>query len=57
MARKIKEIKTGKPKQVKVGFYLDADVDAKLEEISRRHGASKAWLFRKAVTLLLKEYK
>jgi hypothetical protein len=57
MARKIKEIKTGKPKQVKIGFYLDADIDEKLEEVSRRHGASKAWLLRKAVTLLLKEYK
>jgi hypothetical protein len=56
MPRKIKEIKTGK-KQVKIGFYLDADIDEKLEEISRRHGATKAWLLRKAVTLLLKEYK
>jgi predicted DNA-binding protein len=56
MARKIKEIKTGK-KQVKLGFYLDAATNEKLEQLSRRTMAPKARLLRKAVTLLLKEYK
>jgi len=55
MPRKIKQIKTGKP--VKIGFYLDAETNEKLEQLSRRTMAPKARLLRKAVLLLLKEYK
>ena len=55
MPRKIKQIKTGKP--VKIGFYLDAEANEKLEQLSRRTMAPKARLLRKAVLLLLKEYK